>query len=457
MSIFLHKLVTLPVCTFACAMAFVAACDGDSLPPDGGPPIVTIDTLARFQTMTGWEATAQAGQADPRFPAFRNSLFDQAANDLGINRIRIPIHPGAENPVDFGGVDESSDRCPRWNTVNDNDDPRVINPAGFHFKTLDSTVVSVVLPMRQRLEARGERLFLNLNYTAFLNQCPPPLYVHADPAEYAEFILATFLHLKERFGFVPDAVEMILEPDNVAAWQDGTLIGKAIVATADRLAAAGFRPIFIAPSTSDLGRALSYLNDIYRVPGVQSLLKEISYHRYGGASQENLAALAERAKTVGARTAMLEHIGSGVEDLYADLTIGQVSAWQQYTLAFPAPDNGAHYFRIVDGRIVTGDRTRYLRQYFHYVRMGAQRVGAQSTTSSVRAVAFENPNHGLVVVVHADRFGSVEVRGLRPGNYGVSATTSSKTSAELGDQIAGSTGTLTFTAPAAGVMTVYSK
>lgn len=144
MSILLNKLFTVPVCTLACAMGFVAACDGDSLPPDGGRAIVTIDTLARFQTMTGWEATAQSAQADPRFPAFRNSLFDQAANDLGINRIRIPIHAGAENPVDFGGVDDGPNRCPRWNTVNDNDNPRVINPAGFHFITLDSTVVTVI-------------------------------------------------------------------------------------------------------------------------------------------------------------------------------------------------------------------------------------------------------------------------------------------------------------------------
>lgn len=32
---------------------------------------------------------------------------------------------------------------------------------------------------------------------------------------------------------------------------------------------------------------------------------------------------------------------------------------------------------------------------------------------------------GLVVVVHADHSGPVEVRGLRPGNYGISVTTSS--------------------------------
>jgi len=331
----------------------------------------------------------------------------------------------------------------------------VINPAGFHFSALDSSVVRVVLPMKQRLEARGERLFVNLNYVAFLRQCPPPVYVHAQPAEYAEFILAAFLHLRDRFGLVPDAVEVILEPDNVPVWSAGAPIGRAIVAAADRLAEAGFRPIFVAPSTKVLSQGIAYLDDIYRVPGVQSLLKELAYHRYGGASEADLALLAQRAKSVGARTAMLEHIGSGVEDLYTDLTVGQVSAWQQYTLAFPTEDNGAQLFRIVDGRPVLGTRTRYLRQYFHYVRMGAQRLGAQSTSSNVRAVAFDNANKNLVVVLHAKRPGPVEVRGLRPGRYGASATTRTVTWAELGTQVIEGGGALTVTIPDAGVVTVY--
>ena len=154
---------------------------------------------------------------------------------------------------------------------------------------------------------------------------------------------------------------------------------------------------------------------------------------------------------------MLEHIGSDVEDLYADLTIANVSAWQQYTLAFPTGDNGGHYFGIEDGRPVLGSRTRYLRQYFHYVRLGAQRVGATSSASAVRAVAFENANRGLVVVVHTNQSGLVELKGLRPGNYGISVTTSIATWAELEPQVAGPAGSLSFTAPAAGVMTVYSR
>ena len=152
---------------------------------------------------------------------------------------------------------------------------------------------------------------------------------------------------------------------------------------------------------------------------------------------------------------MLEHIGSDVEDLYTDLTVGQVSAWQQYTLAFPTEDNGAQLFRIVDGRPVLGSRTRYLRQYFHYVRMGAQRVGAQSASSHVRAVAFDNADKNLVVVLHAERPGPVEVRGLRPGRYGASATTRSVTWAELGTQVVEGGGALTVTIPDAGVVTVY--
>jgi hypothetical protein len=454
----MHKLVAISACALSCATGFMSACDDGPMPPGkSGPPIVTIDTLARFQTMSGWEATAQSAQGHPQFDSFKNSLFDQAVNDLGINRLRLEIYAGVENPVDYAAGGASTERCERWFTVNDNDNPRVINPAGFQFSALDSTVARVVLPMKQRLEARGERLFVNLNYIAFLRQCPPPEYVHARPAEYAEFILATFLHLREVFGLVPDAVEVILEPDNVAVWRGGTLIGQAIVATAARLAEAGFTPAFVAPSTADLGQALAYLDEVYRVPGVRALLREISYHRYGGASRDELAELAQRAKTVGARTAMLEHIGSDVEDLYTDLTVANVSAWQQYTLAFPSSDNGGHYFGIADGRPVVESRTRYLRQYFHYVRMGAQRVAATSATSALRAAAFENTNHGLVVVLHSDRAGPVEVRGLRAGNYGVSETTSSATWKELGTQVVGTTGTLALTASAPGVMTVYSK
>ncbi len=58
------------------------------------------------------------------------------------------------------------------------------------------------------------------------------------PAEYAEFMLAVFQHLRDKYGIVPDAIEMILEPDNGTSWTPSAL-GQAMVAAADRLGAGG--------------------------------------------------------------------------------------------------------------------------------------------------------------------------------------------------------------------------
>ena len=430
-------------------------------PPPPGSADVRVDAAVVHQTMTGWEATAQAGQDDPGFAGWRNQLLDLAVSDLGINRLRLEVRAGTENTRDYwtefrAGLIPSF-RCERYLTVNDNSNPLVINPAGFKFAQLDSAVVKLVLPMRQRLQARGERLHLNLNYVAFIDQCGSGVaYFHNQPAEYAEFILATFLHLRDVYQIVPDAVEIILEPDNVSAWS-GTLIGQAMVATAARLQAAGFNPEFIAPSTTSMANAVSWFDAMMQVSGAAGLIDELSYHRYSGVSAANLAALAQRATARGIRTAMLEHIGSDVEDLYEDLTVGRVSAWQQFTLAFPGPDEGGNYYNILNGVPVMASRTRALRQYFRYVRLGAVRIGATSTISQVRPVAFRNPNGGTVVVLHLAGARTVTIGGLPAGSYGASITTGALTGSELGDRVAGSDGILSVSAPAGGVLTVYPK
>ena len=404
---------------------------------------------------------AQAGQDEPGFAGWRDRVADLAVNDLGLNRLRLQTRSGAENSRDYWAEFRAglitSFRCERYLTVNDNANPLVIDPAGFKFSMLDSTVVKVVLPMRQRLEARGERLYINLNYVAFINQCgSTSFYFHDQPAEYAEFILANFLHLRDVYQIVPDAVEILLEPDNVSVW-NGTLIGQAMVATAARLSAAGFHPEFIAPSTTSMANAVTWFDAMIQVPGVASLIDELSYHRYEGVSTANLAALAQRATARGIRTSMLEHIGSDVEDLYDDITIGRASAWQQFTLAFPGNDVGGHYFTIVNGNPVMASRTRALRQYFRYVRLGARRIGATSTLSDVRPVAFRNPNGGMVVVLHMAGARTVRIGGLAAGSYGASITTGSATGSELGDRVVGGDGLLTVSAPAGGVLTVYPK
>jgi hypothetical protein len=464
---------------WVCAFSLVGACGGSgssvlpSPPPPPPPPpppgaiaTVTVDSLTQFQVMSGWEATAQADQSNPSFAQWKDQLLDLAVTDLGLNRLRLPVRNGVENPTDAyaqllsGQLTNSEWRCKRYTTINDNTDPDLIAPAGFHYTELDEMVEKLVLPMKQRLEARGESLYLNLNYTAFLSQCNPvPPYPHASPAEYAEFLLAAFIHLQQKYGLVPNAVEVILEPDNTgpsSPWT-GTAVGQAIAAAGPRLATAGFHPKFIAPSTKDMGAAVAYFDALSRVAGVLPFLGEIAYHRYGGVSDANLAALADRARTNGLKTAMLEHIGSDVEDLYKDISLGRASAWQQFVLAFPTSDDGAQYYVISNNQPVLGSRTRYLRQYFKYIRLGAQRIGAVSDNAELRPLAFVNSNGRSVIVIHAGRSGNVFVRGLAPGTYGTSVTTSGATGTELGDQVVGAAGTITVAVPAVGVLTIYRK
>lgn len=440
-------------------------------PPGGSAQTVTIDPSVTFQTISGWEAHAQSGHEHPSFPLFREELFDRAVAEAGINRIRLEAWSGEEARTDWyglwrsGQIDEATWRCNRFATDNDNDDPFTIDWTGFLFSQLDSLVQNTVLPMKQRLEARGESLFLNVTYDAFVRQiCDEgDRYVHDDsPEEYAEFVLATHLHLRDKYGLVPDAWEAILEPDNTPFWR-GRQIGDAVVAAARRLRANGFSTRFVAPSNSNMSRAIDYFDDMVQVPDARSELLALSYHRYGGVSEANLRSIAQRGTDLGIETAMLEHIGSGQEDLHDDLVLGRVSAWQQFALAFPSQEDiGGHYYNIDvsdpgSPRVNIGRRTKFLAQYFRYVRRGAVRLEARSRDPAFSPVAFRNVNGRVVVVVRAARAGEVSVGGLPAGPYGINYATEDEYNVEGPSRQVGSSGTLSASIPDSGVLTVYGK
>ncbi len=426
---------------------------------DREPAVITLNPGVKYQTITGWEAVAQAGQFDcPGFSQYSDKLFDQVVNDLGINRIRLEIQSGAENTPAYwtGHLGQL-----RFATVNDNNDPAEINWAGFQFDAFDQTVEQVVLPLKQRLEARGERLFININYVAFTNKLGPRAnYHHDNPAEYAEFVLATYLHMQSKYGLVPDSWEILLEPDNVLQW-DGRLMGQAVVAAAARLTEHGFTPAFVAPSTTAMSNALPYFEAMIAVPGAGQYVKELTYHRYWGVSGDNLQAIAAKAGQYRLNTAMLEHIGSGYEDLHQDLKVGMNSAWQQFALAYCTKDDGAQYYPIdtsnpAEPVITMGYQTRFLRQYFKFVRSGAVRIEAGTTNNKFDPVAFINANGKYVVVIKTNRGGAFTVAGLPAGSYGLKYTTSSEYDVNLPDITLESGQNLEGTIPAAGVITVFA-
>lgn len=426
--------------------------------------MITIDPTKTFQTMSGWEATAQAGQEDSKaFPSYQNVLLDQVV-ELGINRVRLESRSGLENPRDWwsdgrgGKISGVQFKDARYQAINDNDDPNVINWSGFQFAHFDFVIDTVVLPLKQRLERRGERLFINVNYVNFGKS---GFAQFNDAEEYAEFVLANYLHMKEKYGFVPDAWEVALEPDNTSF--SGRKMGEAIVAAARRLRAQGFKPSFIAPSTTKASNAPLYFDEIVSVSGAVEEISEISYHRYCCATSEVLGQIRERAQKYKLKAGMLEFIGADYEMLHQDIKEGWNSSWQQYTVAYPTTnDNGAQYFSIADGNatnpvVKVASRTKFLRQYFKYIRMDAQRLGASTDNSAVDPLAFRNANGGHVVVVKSGAGGRLTVNGLPQGNYGITYTTHKEDFGSLPDIRIGENQPLTVNIPQKGVITVFSR
>ena len=120
---------------------------------------VTIDSLTVYQTMTGWEVTGRAWEIDkvnnrfnPSWKQYGELVMDKLVNELGINRVRLEIRSGFENPDglldavrvrsdDVYGVEDHS-----YEKINDNGDPAVANPTGFQFAEFDYYVESRLLP-----------------------------------------------------------------------------------------------------------------------------------------------------------------------------------------------------------------------------------------------------------------------------------------------------------------------
>ncbi|MBL0323335.1 MAG: hypothetical protein IPP80_13355 [Ignavibacteria bacterium] len=234
-----------------------------------------------------WEATATiASECDPQYSEIRDRMLDSLVRFTGVNRLRVEVRAGSENPVDHYAEWRAAG-CPtgtdpayvRWLqnqyvTVNDNNDSTT-DVRGFHFTELDATIENVVIPLRTRLEAKGEDLHVNVCYVAFTDQNAGGTYLHDQPNEYAEFVSAVYQHLKTKWNIVPDRWEAVLEPDRVSQWTASKL-GAALDAAALRLRTDGIEPSFIAPSTSNTSNTIPWAKDIIAYPNAKAALKDNS-------------------------------------------------------------------------------------------------------------------------------------------------------------------------------------
>ena len=438
-------------------------------PTDTTPATIRLEAGTRYQTISGWYATPELGQYTcPTYPLYKDELMDRAVNELGLNRLKMGLPASIEHPhnhfADFMAGNLSFGAWVNtWKTaVNDNADPFVMNPAGFQWGQLDDMIENIVIPMRQRLRSRGEPAPL---MGTFGDSQTDPFDHKRAPEEYAEFLLAIYLHMQSKYGFVPDVLEVINEPDTgPVSWSPGQ-IGAAIVAAGQRLEAAGFTPRFAVPAASGVDLANLIFDAVIRTPGALKYISEISYHRYSGVSDANVQGIGQRAQQYNIGANMSEHIGSGFEDLYTDLTLGRNTAWMQFGLALCGSgvnDGGGIYYRVDQSDparpvIQPRSRTPFLWQYFRYIRNGAQRIAASTSDANVVPIAFLNANGKYVVVVNAAAQASFTIGDLPAGVYGITFATDSESNGSLPDVSMATGQKLPATIPARGVLTVFGK
>ena len=456
------------------AIFWLAGC---ALASPGGATI-TIDADQRFQTMAGWEVTPRLWELDkandrydPSWLAHSDQIFDALVYDVGVNRVRIGVRSGMENPVDYwarfvrGEIGYQEFRARYYHTVNDNGDPLDTNRDGFQFSQLDYEMENVVLPMQRRLAARGERLYVNLCFVDFRNGEAGNLEHALVAEEYAELVLAAFLHLQERYDLTPDAFEVILEPENTLHWR-GERVGRGLRSVAARLSQHGFEPEFIAPSTTHAQNAPEYIDAMMRVPGVAEVVSTYSYHNYDNPPDSVREEIWLRAEGAGVATAMLEHFPSDAAELYRDLTVANASAWQQFGIAHvdtPERDEQGAYLLLVDPsrrpghQVRMAHRTGGLAQFFRSVRAGAVRIGALSDSARKKPAAFVNPDGRFVVVVVAEDGGPVVFQGLPEGAYEVSFAPDRGAPRILGIVNVSSGGALEQRIPSRGVLAIRQQ
>lgn len=420
---------------------------------------ITVNPSVTYQTMVGWEASAQAGQDYPDWNLYKNSLMDQAVAD-GINRLRLAVTHNVEaSTPNFNG------------SVNDNNDPHVINPAGFQWGNTNGVDgdIEVANLMRTRLAARGETLYVNAIYVDFRSAYT--FDHHTNPEEYAELMEALFLRTAT-YGWVPDSIEVLLEADaisNIKWWKSdtatpsGAKLAAVIIATRNRLAAHGWFPKFIAPGTTNCDMADVFFNAMKAAnPAIVPLMSELSYHRYGGGAGCTQAMVDQNravAEANGIALSMLERIGATYHTLHTDLKLNNNVAWQQFALGYDSAitgDDGSVYYLVnhTTHAVTIASRTKFLRQYFKFIRRGAIRIDATSTNPALDPVAFINSDGKWVVVVKATAGATFTIPNLPAATYGIKYTTGAQYDIDFPDQ----TGTQVITTiPAAGVITIYGR
>jgi hypothetical protein len=420
--------------------------------PDPQTATIQVTTTPRYQWHS-WRTNILGSVGD--YHGITTAQWEAAnaivVDDLGYTGMRVDVYAGVEGATGNN-----------YKVVNDNADPSVINPAGFNWTATYDVAMDIVHRFRQKVVASGQQPYIHLTYVDFGGNTTATSVHMANPAEYAEFILATFQHNQARYGWVPNAIEVMLEP-NDTHWTP-QILSNAYVAAKARLNAAGFTPEFIYPATSGVSQLQGYVDQMNAIPGAMSATAEFSYHRYSGQNAD-LDMVGSKQQQYGKRTGMNEYwgdfttpnSGAGYRHFVGDYGRARNSTWTKGVLM----DNygcTSQVVSLVNGVPQACLSTFVMRQFTKYVRPNAQCYEVTNTSPHEGALACRNPDgRWVVVVTGTDTLGAFSVGGLPAGTYAQSFVQSNGALTNFPDVTIQSGGVINASLPMNGVYTILSK
>lgn len=399
---------------------------------------VSIDASKTYQTWRAWGSMSQRwdsphmyygpNQGPPidRVPAAeKEKILDVLYRDLRLDWIELPIKGGAIDPSLPGPT-------PGWlshEIHNDNADPFDMDWSQFDFAWWDGAV-PIVLGAFARIQARGETPIFSLRVGALEGWMTHDGAL--DVEEYAEWVCAVVLYLRETYNLTPTWISVMNEPDGMGD-MSATTMALAVAALENRLAGLGLPGRVAAVETVTPAAAPAYLQAL---AGVIGSVAQIRYHIYDNDASVGLApnlparnAIRDFAALYGVPTAVTE-MGSDVKqnrrtfwndtpeqalahanDYVNEMVEGGVSSLIM-TLNFWT--NSSPYFGTDAFAILNFDEQNayayqgfkrpviygVLGEFINNIRPGMVRVEAKSDDPSVRVVCFTAPGRTALVVVN---------------------------------------------------------
>ena len=418
-------------------IALAAYCLGSAiLRSQASTVVVTVDPSRTYQTIRGWGADMSFIRdlnyvSQPTL----DQIIEEAVNDLGLTFLRLG----------FGYL---------YEPFNDNADPRNINWSAFLDKrSIDLEAARGLLAFKQKVEANGGTPVFLLNKD--WEDTAPSWMTHA---EFAENVAATILYYRNQHGIDVAYTSIDNEPQRFDPYTPA--VQQAMIKVmGPALESFGLATKIALAEGIDAKSTWDYVSFMQNDASVWSYIGLLNWHLYG-TNDPFRSQLRDFGRARGIPTAQTEY-PARINDLVDDLVLGGVSYWTRYHIA----DRGAGAASSSVGSYFATDfdATSFLRnaeywrfrQFMRYVRPGAVRIDATSTSSSVRPFAFDRSGTRVVVLINDSSSNvSVTVQGLTPGSYGSSQAVG-QTFRELGVQTLGPSLAMNLAIPASGILTIY--